>query len=144
MESRLVRLDREQLDRLREKVTVKPGVVIYRKPPWLHALWGEGRKCRPLLGPREGAVDADVLHASDAPVRPSDPGEHSRIAGVGFCDGSGTIFNYVANGAVQTRTQRPCPGCRKCRPCKECEGKGYNTGTSLTCPRCHGSGVEPK
>ena len=33
METRLVRLDREQLDRLREKVTVKPGVVIIGNRP---------------------------------------------------------------------------------------------------------------
>ena len=48
MEARLVKLDREQLERLREKVTVKPGVVIYRKPDWLHASYREGKPVGPL------------------------------------------------------------------------------------------------
>ena len=41
-EARLVRLDAKQLERLREKVAAKNGVVIYRKPDWLHAAYEEG------------------------------------------------------------------------------------------------------
>ena len=43
MEARLVRLDAEQLDRLREKVVARNGVVIYRKPDWLHAAYRKGK-----------------------------------------------------------------------------------------------------
>ena len=47
-EARLVRLDAEQLERLREKVVAKNGVVIYRKPDWLHAAYKEGKPTGPL------------------------------------------------------------------------------------------------
>ena len=42
MEARLVRLTDEQLERLREKLTTPNGVVVYVKPDWLHAAFGEG------------------------------------------------------------------------------------------------------
>ena len=48
MEARLVRLDAEQLSRLREKLTTPNGVVVYRKPDWLHAAYREGRPVGPL------------------------------------------------------------------------------------------------
>lgn len=48
MEARLVRLDAEQLERLREKIVARNGVVIYRKPDWLHAAYREGRPVGPL------------------------------------------------------------------------------------------------
>ena len=37
MEARLVHLNDEQLERLREKLTTPNGVVVYVKPDWLHA-----------------------------------------------------------------------------------------------------------
>jgi DnaJ-class molecular chaperone len=101
-------------------------------------------------GRQRPALRLPALAATDRASNPR-PGRLPMSSRSGVeCDGSGAI-NLDAGDGVSLSTDRhvPCPGCPRCRPlCELCGGSGeyavLDPDFPTNCPRCHGTGIEPK